>query len=83
MCKIALHLLIAYANQRAMPNLLARFLDKHGLSQVEFSRMVHCSPVMVSLWTSGKRKPGLAYALVIEKVTNGAIPAFTWVRNGR
>jgi DNA-binding transcriptional regulator YdaS (Cro superfamily) len=58
--------------------LLANYLADHGLTQRAFAKLIDAPPPQISMWLSGRRRPGLDYALAIEQVTEGAVPAKSW-----
>ena len=60
------------------PTKLAQYLAENGLSQAEFSRRTLIGRAVLTRYVAGYRKPGLTYALVIEKATAGAVPASYW-----
>jgi len=60
-------------------NKLAAYLDAHGVSNKAFAERVGCSRVMVSLMRAGTTPPGLRLAAKIERETDGAVPATSWV----
>lgn len=61
-----------------MSTKLAEYIASAGLTQAEFSRQTGIPQPMVCQWSCGKRRPGLASALAIEKATGGKIPASYW-----
>lgn len=60
--------------------LLANYLADHGLTQRAFAKLIDAPPPQISMWLSGRRRPGLDYALAIEQVTGGEVPAASWSR---
>ena len=58
---------------------LAAYLDERGLTQTAFAALADVPGPQVSMWLSGRRCPGLASALKIERATEGAVPASSWV----
>lgn len=61
-----------------METLLGKYLRKRGARQVDFAREHGFHAPMVSQWSTGERRPGLALALAIEKATEGEVPASYW-----
>jgi DNA-binding transcriptional regulator YdaS (Cro superfamily) len=59
---------------------LGDYLRKKGMTQMEFARLSGLHGPMVCLWSHGKRRPGLASALAIEKATHGEVPASYWAK---
>lgn len=57
---------------------LADYLDETKQSKAEFSRAHGIPAPMLSQWSTGSRRPGLKYALELERITDGAIPAKYW-----
>lgn len=63
---------------------LKKYLARHGLTQVKFTKMLGVAagysigqPV-VSMWASGKRKPALANRATIERATMGEVKVADW-----
>jgi transcriptional regulator with XRE-family HTH domain len=63
--------------------LLARHLTASGLSMRDFAAEVGTSASLVCMWAAGKRRPGVAFALRIERATNGHIRPVDWTRKER
>lgn len=63
----------------AEETMLTLWLKAHGVSKNRFGRLVGCAPRMVDLWCNGQAIPGLVYAAVIEKVTEGGVSMETWL----
>jgi transcriptional regulator with XRE-family HTH domain len=59
------------------PEQLEAHLKRRKLTFRALAAELGVSASLVFMWTSGERKPGLANALVLEKVTG--IPARAWV----
>jgi transcriptional regulator with XRE-family HTH domain len=59
---------------------LRRFLEKHELTQEAFAAKAKVPGPQVSLWLSGKRRPGPDSIAKIEKATDGEITLADWVR---
>lgn len=62
---------------------LRRHLKQKGLSLTEFARIAGVPIPQVSMWRAGKRRPGLASALKVERATEGEIPASAWTVEAR
>jgi len=60
-----------------MVNLFARYVDRFGGGEKVAERL-GITPSMVSLLKNGERRPSLALALTIERVTRGGVPAKSW-----
>lgn len=58
---------------------LRRLLTRSGTTTAVFARHLGCSRPFVSLLLSGRKTPGLALAVRIQRVTCGAIRAEDWV----
>jgi transcriptional regulator with XRE-family HTH domain len=52
---------------------LREYLESRRLTQAEFARMVRITPVTLSYYLFGRRKPLLEIAMRIEKATNGKV----------
>ena len=61
------------------PALLSAWLKKNGKADTEFSDLVDCSKQTVGGIKKGTFPPGLSLAFRIEKATNCAVPASSWV----
>lgn len=57
--------------------LLARALDRKGLSQQELETRIGASAGIVSRWLAGKRRPSLEWATTLRKVLG--IPSSAWL----
>jgi transcriptional regulator with XRE-family HTH domain len=55
---------------------LAKFIEDERLTQERFAEV---PGPQVSLWISGKRKPGLESAFKLERATRGIIRADEWI----
>lgn len=60
------------------PALLSAYLKSKSLSRAEFAGLVGADRQRVWRWVRGDRGPGLDFALAIESVTDGAVPAASW-----
>lgn len=68
------------ANKRpSQPTILSLWLKSHGISRDKFARQVGCSGKNVDFWCDGKTIPTLHFAFMIEKETEGGVPAETWL----
>jgi transcriptional regulator with XRE-family HTH domain len=61
---------------------LRRFLKQHGLTQEAFAEKAHVPGPQVSLWLSGKRRPGPDSIAKLRDATGGEITFDDWVRRG-
>jgi DNA-binding transcriptional regulator YdaS (Cro superfamily) len=50
------------------------------MNQKRFAALAHIPGPQVSMWLSGRRRPGLTNAMKIELATKGAVPAESWAR---
>lgn len=62
----------------AYPTLLAAFLAKKKLKQVEFAAMSGIRKESLHKYVRGLTRAGLAVALRIERATKGAVPITYW-----
>lgn len=68
------------ANKRPISRTLLHFyLQQHAISRSAFARKMGCNPNMVDYWCDGRCVPSLLYAFMIEKVTEGGVPAAAWL----
>lgn len=58
-------------------NALRLWMTKEKLTQKEAADRIGVPQGYVSAWLSG-RKPGVEYALQIERASNGAVPVTSW-----
>jgi transcriptional regulator with XRE-family HTH domain len=61
------------------PELIERFLKVRKMRAAELCRRTGILPSMISLYRRGLRKAGLETALTLERATDGAVPASSWV----
>lgn len=59
--------------------MLLSWLKSHNVSKNKFCRMIGCAPRMVDWWCSGRSVPGLIYAFIIEKATEGGVSVEMWL----
>lgn len=59
--------------------LLYAWLKAHQVSMKTLRDRVGCAPKMVDYWCNGQCIPSLPYAFQIEKVTDGGVPATSWL----
>jgi len=59
--------------------LLRAWLDGQGLSQADLARRCGVGEASVCRWLRGTRRPGLDLAIAVEQLTDGAVPAASWV----
>lgn len=60
--------------------LLRKYLDDTGQSQIDLARATKLDQGMISRWVNGERGPGLVNALLLERLTSGAVPASSWAK---
>jgi transcriptional regulator with XRE-family HTH domain len=64
-------------------DLLLKFLEDRKLSQADFSRLSGITTGMVCHYLTDdaekRRRPGLEHAHAIERVTDGRVPAESWI----
>ncbi len=58
---------------------LRTFLKENGLRQAEFAERVGTTQGMISRLVSGVVVPSLDLAVRIERITDGAVPAASWI----
>ena len=58
---------------------LLKFIDDEKLTQERFAELAGVPAPQISLWTSGKRKPGLESAFKLQEATRGIIRADEWI----
>jgi transcriptional regulator with XRE-family HTH domain len=58
---------------------LRAYLEAKRLTHEQFAEHASVPGPQVSLWLSGKRRPGLESAFKIERATGGAVKAADWV----
>ena len=61
-------------------SILAKHLAETGITQAEFARSIETSQSFVSQLCSGHSAPSLKKAVLIARVTNGAVPVESWSR---
>jgi hypothetical protein len=59
--------------------LLHYWLKENSVARTSFARQVGCNACMVNYWADGRCVPSLPYAFMIEKITEGAVSAATWL----
>ena len=59
---------------------LSQYLSDTGTTQADLSKRVGIKASHMSLLASGDRLPSLPLAILIERETDGAVPASCWVR---
>jgi len=52
---------------------LASYLNKTGITQAQFARLIGASPGAVNRWLAGNRKPSLGQLQAIRRVTRGDV----------
>lgn len=65
-------------NQNEGARLLGAWMQRREYSAGAVARLIGCHRSFVSLLLSGKRKPSLNTALVLDRVSGGAVPAASW-----
>lgn len=54
------------------------WISRTGTSHFALARAVGCDPKMIGRWADGRALPGLAYALKLERVTQGGVLVHSW-----
>ena len=62
---------------------LKKWIEARDLTHEAFAAMIGCDRTMVGSMLSGRRMPGRTTALLIEKITKGAVMAEAWDRAPR
>lgn len=57
---------------------LSRWLDKAGITRDEFAERLGLTRQYTDKLCRGERRPGLEVAVLIEQLTDGAIPPSMW-----
>lgn len=60
--------------------MFAEFIKSSGLRQSEWAERIGCSRSYLSEILSGKKRPSLEVACRIEDLTEGKVPASSWMR---
>lgn len=60
---------------------LSEYLNTENVTQKEFADMIGVKQSMVSKLASGKTKPGLALAVLIERKTGGVVSPKCWLED--
>jgi DNA-binding XRE family transcriptional regulator len=58
---------------------LSQWIDASEMTREEAAEKLGVNRTHLDMLCRGARKPGLALALAIENLTNGAIPPASWV----
>lgn len=58
---------------------LEQYRRAHGLTQQQFALRVGTRQATISRLEAGTMTPGLNLAAAIERATDGAVPAISWV----
>ncbi|WRH62073.1 MAG: helix-turn-helix transcriptional regulator [Fuscovulum sp.] len=62
---------------------LRTFLSQSGTTQAELAKEVGVSRPYMSELVGGTKIPSLENAVAIERATNGAVPASSWINSQR
>lgn len=57
---------------------LRTYLDETKRTQADLAAAIGCKPAHVSLLLKGVRSPSLKLAAMIERETDGKVPASSW-----
>lgn len=60
-------------------SLLRAWRDGLGLTQIQAAKLLDMDFVQYSKHETGRRRPGLRRALLIERVTKGKVPCKSWM----
>lgn len=61
--------------------MLSEIISASGRTRKDWAAKIGVSAPYLSDLVNGKRVPSLAVAVRIERVTNGAVPASSWLAN--
>jgi transcriptional regulator with XRE-family HTH domain len=67
-----------YAYCRGMAHELHTYIAETGKRKSHIARELGVSPGALGDWLSGRRKPGRAVAVKLEKISNGRVPVDCW-----
>ena len=62
--------------------LLVQHIEKYALTKKMFAEASGISSSMLSHILAGKRQPTLAVAFLIERASEGEVPAASWLERG-
>lgn len=65
---------------RARETKLSRWIDATGTTREAFATKLGVNRTYLDMLCRGARRPGLALALEIERLTRGGVPAAGWVK---
>ena len=60
------------------PKLLRSWRDKAQLTQQEAANLIGCAVNKYNAYEMGRERPGLDYAVAIERVSDGAVAPHHW-----
>lgn len=59
--------------------LLRSYLSNRGQTQSDLAEELGCSRPLVTQWLGGHQRPSARMATILEAVSDGAVPAVSWV----
>lgn len=59
-------------------DLLRAYIADHGIKKLHFAKTVGVSPTILSRWLTGVHRPSGSARMMVEHVTDGAVPAAGW-----
>ena len=65
---------------RASETKLSRWIDASGTTREAFAKKLGVNRTYLDMLCRGARRPGLALALEIERLTRGGVPAAAWIK---
>jgi transcriptional regulator with XRE-family HTH domain len=74
---------LQYAGGMEHPTPLGRYLAKAKLTQIAFAARSGVPQCQISLYVTGKRKPGRRNAEAIDRATSGKVPVSAWDQPAR
>ncbi|WP_437679960.1 helix-turn-helix transcriptional regulator [Sorangium sp. So ce131] len=66
------------AAERRAPELLYEWRLRAGLTQADAGNRVDVAQSTWSDWEAGRKSPGVAQAVALERLTEGHVPVATW-----
>ena len=57
---------------------LSIWLERTGTTKFTLAKALGCDPKMVGRWADGRALPGLVYAILLERVTQGGVLVYSW-----
>lgn len=58
---------------------LNRYMKKNNLNSRQFAQELRIPPITVYSWKTGRSRPRLELALLIDKITKGEVSVYDWM----